>query len=696
MIEETTSPEVSAETTALVEQWVSRITAAKAKWEPDFKRMRRNMEFASGIQWPGQTKMDTEKYVNNITLRMVNQKVASLYAKNPTAVATRRPRLDFQLWNGETESLMEAIGQAQQILSAGMELPPELASFFKDVEDGRLRKQMVDKIGKTLQIIYGHAIDSQKPEFKQQLKQCVRRAIICGVAYGRPIFCREDSANYSPSSIDTRSGANERAGRAQEIINKIEDGTVAQDSATTGTLKNLAASLGVPQEASRLPERLEFDFLPSTAIIPDIRCRSLVDFVGARWKAIEYVLPVAEVNAIFGTKIKVGTGAEGGAKEANQSNDVIENQPSNVKTDVFSGGLVKLYEIFDYTTKTRCFVCDGWKEFVLEPEPVFPAISGFWHVFALTFNELEVDPDSQTSIFPPSDVQTVKSPQMEWNRTREDLRDHRRANSPRYIYRAGTISPEDLETLTNAAPNSAVGLKSVPADMPLDRVIMAMPMMQIDPAMYETQTLEQDMMLGGGMQQANLGPAQADVTATVGTIAEQSRMNVSASNIDDLDGFLSRLAQAGGEMLLLEMSEETAKRIAGVGAVWPNSDQSRADYLNEVFLKIEAASSGRPNKAVDIANWRDLAPLLLQAGANPIGVVEETAKRLDDNLDSSGFFPLTPPEASSSPGGGSSSTDGGPMQEGSNGPSTQPPAPSFSADNGSGQTAQQLNMSRPA
>lgn len=683
------------QTTAEVEQWLSRITHAKAKWEPDFCRMRKNMEFVSGLQWPGQTKMDTPLYVCNITLRMTNQKVASLYAKNPTASATRRKRMDFKVWNGEVESLMEAIGQAQQIVGSGLPLPPELSAFFQDVEEGRMRQEMVDKVGKSLEIVYRHSIDSQKPEFKQQLKQCVRRTIICGVAYGRPIFCRESEPYKSPSTIDTRSGANERAGRAQEILNRIEDGTVDENSATSGTLKNLAASLGVPAEPGLLPERLEFDFLPSTSVIPDTRCRSLVDFVGARWKAIEYVLPVAEVNAIFGTKIKIGTGAEGGAKEANQSSAGMENQPPNVKTDIFNAGLVKLYEVFDYTTKTRCFVCEGWKEFVLEPEPVFPAVSGFWHVFALTFNELEVDPDSQTSIFPPSDVQTVVSAQRELNRIREDLRDHRRANSPKYLYRSGTVSVEDLEKIAEARPNSAIELKSVPADMPLDKVIMPMPMIQIDPAMYTADTVEQDLLLGGGMQQANIGPAQPDVTATVGTIAEQSRMNVSASNIDDLDGFLSRLAQAGGEMLLSEMSEETVKRIAGVGAVWPTTDESRRDFLNEIFLKVEAASSGRPNKAVDIANWRDLAPLFLQAGANPIGIVEETAKRLDDNSDSSKFFPLTPPESASFPVGGQSPENGGPMQEGSNGPS-QFPAPSPTGDNGSGQTAQRLDMARPA
>jgi hypothetical protein len=679
---------------ALVKQWISKITAAKAKWEPDFKRMRKNMEFVSGLQWPGQKTLDSDWYVNNVTLRMVNQKVASLYAKNPTAVATRRQRLDFAIWNGETESLMEAMGQAQQIVDAGMPLPPDLADFFKDVEEGRMRQHVTDKIGKTLEIVYGHAVDSQKPEFKQQLKQCVRRAVICGVAYGRPIFCRESEAYNTPSSIDTKSGPNERAGRAQEIINRIEDGTVEQDSATTGTLKSLAASLGAMQERGKLPEKLEFDFCLSTAIIPDPRCRSLVDFVAARWIAQEYVLPVAEVNAIFGTSINIGNGGESGAKEVNTSVGV-EGKPIEAKDDIFSKQDVCLYEVFDYTTKTRFFVCDGWKDFVLAPEPVSPSISGFWHHFALTFNELEVDPESKTSIFPPSDVQTMKSPQMEWNRTREDLRDHRRANSPRYIYRDGTISAEDLTKLVNAEPNSATALKSVPADMPLDKVIMAMPMMPIDPKMYETASSEQDIMLGGGMQQANLGPAQPNVTATVGTIAEQSRMNVSASNIDDLDGFLSRLAQAGGEMLLLEMSEEVVRRIAGVGAVWPSQDETREDYLNEVFLKIEAASSGRPNKAVDIANWRDLAPLLMQSGANPVGLIEETAKRLDDTLDTSSFFPLTPPSGASSQGGGQSPPSGEPTQGGSNGP-PQSPAPSQGLDNGSGQTAQRLDMARPA
>ncbi len=640
------------------------------------------MEFVSGLQWPEQTTIDTDKYVCNITLRDVNQKVASLYAKNPTAVATRRPRMDFAIWNGETESLMEAIQQGQQMVMSGQPLPPELGAFFKDVEDGRLRQQIVDKIGKTLEIVYGYSVDSQKPEFKEQLKQVVRRVVVCGVAYGRPVFCRETQDYSQPSSIDARSGANERAGRAQAILNKIDDGTVEQDGATGASLKSLVASLGVPAEPGRLPERLEFDFCPATAIIPDERCRSLVDFVAARWIAQEYILPLEEVNAIFGTKITLGSGVNGGATEVSVNGNAT-NRPVDEKTDILSKNLIHLYEVFNYVDRTRFFIVEGWKDFVLAPESPLPQVSGFWHHFAVTFNSIEVDPDSKTSIFPPSDVQTVKSPQREWNRIAEDMRDHRRANSPKYLYREGSTSEEDLKRVTNAEPNACVGLKGVPADMSLDKVFMPLGMIPLSPELYDRSNLEQDMMMGGGFQQANVGAAQPNVTATVGTIAEQSRLNVSASNIDDLDGFLSRLAQAGGEMLLQEMSEQTVKRIAGIGSVWPSDDVNREDYLNEIYLKIEAASSGRPNKAMEVQNGMQILPLIHQAGGNPIGVIEKLAKLLDDNTDISKFFPLTPPQLAAG-GQGSSPQPNGGSKGGSKGPPQKAPqAPDGGGDTGS-------------
>src|SRR6516225_368098 len=84
--------------TAFVKSWCERIRKARAKWEPDFKRMRDDMDFVAGYQWNSQRQLAEDRYIANFTIRSINQKVATLYARNPKVVAQRRQRLDFQLW----------------------------------------------------------------------------------------------------------------------------------------------------------------------------------------------------------------------------------------------------------------------------------------------------------------------------------------------------------------------------------------------------------------------------------------------------------------------------------------------------------------------------------------------------------------------------------------------------------------------
>lgn len=680
---------------ALVKAWTSRIKEAKEHWQKDFDRMRENMEFVAGIQWPGQCTIDDDRYVANITHQLIKNKVATLYAKNPTAVFERRERMDFILWDESEESLLEAINQAQVFLQSGLPLPPELANFFKDIEAGKLHRKVVERVGRTLQILYKYATDSQKPEFKQQAKAAVRRAATNGVAYGRPVLCVEGADYEKPSSIDHRSGATERAKRASVVLNKAQEGELDSTSAELGNLRSLALSLGAGESDSQFKERLEFDFHKSTKVIPDKRCSSLIDFVGGRFVAVEYILPVDDVNAIFQTNIKVG--GEGNAIEAgNESGETPSNLSPNAnltQTDsaqTLESKLCYLYEVFDYTTKTRFFIVEGWKDYVSPPEVPFPMVSGFYPLYGLMFNEVESEPGTKTSIFPPSDVQKAKSAQLEWNRSRDALRHQRNANSPVWMYRDGLLTEDDKDKLRNAEPNSAIALKGVPPEMTMEQFFARRPAAEIDPAMYDTAPLEQDLMLAAGTQQANMGPAQPNVTATVGTIAEQSRMDVSASDVDELDGWLSRLAQAGGEMMLQGFSIETVKAMAGPGAVWPTSPETIQNYRNEVFLRVEAASSGRPNKAVDIANWRDLAPLMQQAGANPLGLIKKTAKVLDENLDITDFFPLLPPKGSIDAMGGGTPSE---SQQGSSAPPALPsspmPLPAMAGGNDGGMASEQ-------
>lgn len=661
---ETTLPDDAAEVEhpdsvqADVRKWLKRIENAENKWCETFKEMRENMEFTAGYQWEGQKSLRDARYKTNMTNRMVNQKVATLYAKNPTVEVLPQKRLNYRLWDGKLETLTQAIMLAQQYQATKMPVPMEVMALLSDVMQGQQYEETIKRVCETLTIACQRQLETQKPDFKEQMKQLVRRVVICKVGYVRTIFCDDQSAGYkSVSSLDENNSSQDRVARANRILGRIEDGEIDASSAEVETLRSLALSLGATaqgdDEQDTLPQRIEFDFLPATSVIPDERCRNLKEFVGAGWVAIKFPLPRSEVNALFNVEIKSGT---------NDSDDATQRKPNNLadpeSDDEPKDPNVDLYEVLDKKTKTRFFVCKGYKGYVLAPEPLYPAVAGFWPLDALTFNDVESDTCSdKVTLFPPSDVDLVRDPQMEWNRTRDALRDQRNANAPSYVARKNALSDNDKQAIRNRVPNALLELESIPPDQKPSDFVSVLQVAAIDPAVYNTEPLASDMMLSSGMQEANMGAAQPNVTATVGTIAEQSRMTVAASNVDDLDDFLTRVVQKASEMMLRAMDATTIQLLVGVGAAWPNADP--ASFLNELAVKIRAASSGRPNKALEIANMQQLAPILVQLGADPRALIREIMRRLDEEIDATEFFPLP---GMSAPAGGTE--EGGQVGQG--------------------------------
>lgn len=622
---------------ASVKRWGERIRTAKAKWEKDFERMRHNMEFVYGLQWQGQQYLTDDRYIANFTIRAINQKVATLYARNPQVVAQRRKRLDFEIWDGKMESIIQAVGAAIGSMQQMGVVAPEAMAMLNDFQRGRMMQQLVERVGQSLETVYQYQMDTQEPSFKTQAKQFVRRVAVCGVGYIKVIFCRNYETNDLTQS-ETRQSTAERVLRAKLIFEKLQEGKIDETDAQVQTLKDLVASFGtspVDTENVAVKERLIFDFAPSTSVIPDERCRNLKGFVGAHWIAEEFIYPLDYVNAMFETDIKPG----GDLKHyTGEGKPIQKDGTGDSKDDPTSKPMVCLWQVYDLDTKTTLVLVDGHKDFVMEPETLTPATSSFWTIFPLTFNDVESTPGCKASLFPPSDVQLMISPQKEWNRTRQALREQRKANAPKYMCPKGVLSEADKENIQNAVDNQVVELENLNPGTDPSTIIKPLQVARIDPAVYDTKPLSEDTLLATGQQEANVGPAQPNVTATVGTIAEQSRMTVSASNVDDLDDCLSAVAKCGGEMLIREMSPEVVKQIAGIGAVWPT--QERESFLNQIELQIVASSSGRPNKAIEIANWEKIAPLILQAGGNPQAVIRESIKRLDDRLDPADFFPV--------------------------------------------------------
>lgn len=637
---------------ATIKLWTKRIRDAKKFYEKDFVRMRENMEFAAGIQWPAQDQIQSSKYVANFVNHEVNQKVANLYAKNPKAVYQRRKRLDFQIWDGQVETMqsahqvvasaMQQAGVNPQMAQQIMQQPTLLQAqaLLRDIDNGKNWEKLCDRIGQTLEICYQYQCDTQTPDFKYQMKQLVRRAVTTGVGYVRLNLSREGDHSFGESTTDD--SLSMRVKRSKEIQKLIDDGEITTEDPRRSELEQLFSSIEdsvVQGDQTNVEERLDFDFPPSTSVIVDPKCKSLKSFIGARWVVQEYIKPIEDVNAYFEVDIKVGGELvqykEDGLEQVRQSD-------SNKKDDTQQEPLCCLWEVFDLITKTSFFIVDGWKSYVQAPDAVKPNITRFWPIFAITFNDVEVEPGGKIRVYPPSDVELIRHAQRDWNTSRNELRKHRKQNRPWYATRKGTLTDTDKTVIGNHESGQLVELEGIPANEQVKNYIAAFEGQPIVEAQYDTQVYLEDTSLCIGTNNVQQQQGLRHVAATPAVIQEQSRVAGANSNVDDLDDLLSELAKAGGEIMLREFSLKTVKRVVGVGAAWP--EQNRNDFLNEIFLDTEAASSGRPNKAVDVANAQQLVPLLLQAGANPWGVISKVViPALDSNLDPNDFAPMVPP-----------------------------------------------------
>jgi len=248
--------------------------------------------------------------------------------------------------------------------------------------------------------------------------------------------------------------------------------------------------------------------------------------------------------------------------------------------------------------------------------------------FSLVFNEAENEKD----IYPLSDVSLLRPMQLEYNRARNGLREHRFANRPATVAAHGALDPKDEQKLQDFPANALIKLKILNQGQKIDDVLQVLKRPPIDPNVYQTADIWDDIQRVSGSQEANLGGTTSGVSATQSGIAESSRMSSIGSNVDELEDLLAELFGAAGEILFAEMSADTVRKIAGIGAVWP--DMSPQDIQDELYLTVEAGSSGRPNKAVGIMNLEKLAPLIMQIpGVSPEWLLKIFVQYLDEKMD---------------------------------------------------------------
>lgn len=626
-------PEPPRDQAAFVQQIIQHVKAGKKHWERDFSRMRRDMDFASGLQYHGQTDYDDSRYRLNLTLRHIRLRTATLYAKNPKAVFQRKPRLDFAVWDERPETLMmaqqsltqaqAAMGPGQMDPATGLAMPPPLMpdegtlfqaqSVLADYQQGSAYRAKIERVGRTLELLWDYFIAEPTPNVKLQMKAMVRRAITCGVGYTKLRYQR--MMQPSPDSGATIADLTQQLAAIERLRARVTNPDTAYECDSERERLRQALTALQSQEEVVAREGPLLDFPRATSIIPDPCTRSLRGWIASGWVAEEFTLPAERVQEIYSVDLSDM------AQRAMEAGEPMRVTMREGKAHV------RFWQFYHLETRRLYTVTEGWSDYMEPPRAPEVDLEQFFPYYALTLNDIE----HEKRIFPPSDVELMWSVQDEYNRTMEARRQHRIANRPLYAASNGAFDKQDVTNLAGYGAHDVVVLNNLKEGQAVVDLLQPVAKVPIDPNSYEVESLFRDAQRVTGSQEANLG-GTSGASATEVSVAEGSRMSTVASDTDDIDETLTDIARDFGKVCLAQLPADTVKAIVGPGAAWP--EFSRAEIMAEVTLTVEAGSSGRPNRDRDLANFERAAPYLLQIpGVKPEKLAKHALKLLDDTLD---------------------------------------------------------------
>lgn len=608
------SESVSAHITALCNE----ISADRRRLETTFKIMREDQAFVRGLQWPGQSDLRDTRYVANLVRRQINLRVASLYAKNPTLVASRQQRMDFAMWDEKLQSLMAV---QERIMQSGM-VTPEDAMLVRDIQQGMQLRSSIARMGKTLEIFMTNQVAELTPSFKLLAKTFIRRMLTTGVAYWELGF--QSQNGYFEERASKIMDMRQQIARAQQLAADIRreslDASAAEYEDLEETLKQLEAN---PDQV--LSQGFTHDLPGVFDVIPDRFTTSLKGWIGTRRLARQRFMLKADILQQFGVDLK-----DSYVPYKSGSSIADPAYRPGVPLDIMGAGandFVCTYRVFDKPAGTVYTICEGYGDYLVPPSAPEVAVPQFFPIYALTVN----DDDHETELFPVSDARIMRHSQMEYNRKRQAQRQHRHANRPLYVSPDGALDEEELKDMENVPAHAIIKLSQLSPGQNARELLQPVEKTPVDPNLYEVSSDMDDILRSTGAQEANLGPTSG-ATATESSIAETSRASTQNLAADDFEDWLSNLFRDMSYVAFDKFDPEYVKSKVGPGALWPLSRQD--DLAARLHMKIEAGSAGRPNADQRAARLERLAPYLIQIpGMNPEWLGKQMIQVVDDRVD---------------------------------------------------------------
>jgi hypothetical protein len=200
--------------------------------------------------------------------------------------------------------------------------------------------------------------------------------------------------------------------------------------------------------------------------------------------------------------------------------------------------------------------------------------------------------------------------------------EHRRRVMPKIVYLKGMVGPDSVKAVIDGVTGEYVGIETTQANADLRQLFVPVAYPALDPALYDTSRIINDLERGFGIQEALAGAVTVAKTATESQIQQTGMQARTGARRDVLEDALGEIAVYAAEVARARMSLEDVQAIVGPDAFWP-AYTGPDDLLKMVNVNIRAGSSGKPDTTAQQQAWSTILPQL-QQGVQTVGMLRNS------------------------------------------------------------------------
>ncbi|MBX3610386.1 MAG: hypothetical protein KF871_10880 [Hydrogenophaga sp.] len=628
----------------LVKTWQARAKASEKHWSRFHKRVAHNRAVVQGISKEAEpTSAAYNKHRANLIASTVSVILSKVYAKNP-------------------EMSGEPTNKARPL---------------------RLFADTVSTVTQTM---------LEDAKLKQKAKRAVKAAMTCSFGVVKVQWQRD--IREDPLIKQRIEDTQDNLQRIQALISELEDPQrLADEESKKRELEQALAGLEAQREVVAA-EGLTLDMVRTERLLPDPAVEDIWDYASGDYLIEKIPMRRSKARSMFPDLAgEDGSNLLDRATTYKVGGDMSDDDKPG--RGVYAGmgqgtddPMVMVYEAWSKLDNTIYTFVNGIEtRFARKPYQPERVGERWYPYFLLPFQSVDGEFVAQSL------VDVLEKLQDEHNETRDKFAEVRKNIRPHFIASAD-VKDKDIKVRVHPELGEIIVVDTGGAR--LEDNIKQGTQLTIDPAVYDTSPIRNDWEMVSGLQDAARSVVVQPKTATEAAISDQSLAARVAEFRDQIEDWLTEIAQYASEVCLLSMTPAMVETIMGapepveqpmmdtpMGPVpvpgaepapqpaptyeWP--DQATPETVfNLINMKIRAGSTAAPNKLQAQETWTRALPLIREmvmvirqidsSGGDSTAereLVRETAARFDETIDVDRFLPAKPapmPAAPALPMGG--------------------------------------------